>query len=144
MARSSTSFQAGNQAARRHGLKTAEARARKDEIRALLKAHLSDFQEADGPLLDLAVGVVHDLRQAREFIDSRGGMVNRRDQVLNAAQLYRGLMKDALAIFDRLGIGPVARANVLAAVSVNPRDRVLADLSELQKRYALKPAEKSA
>ncbi len=126
MARSSTSFAQGNRAALRHGLKsgsiTAAKRAQaRAEISALLTANLGHLEPSDTPLIDLACDVISDLQQIRQYLDSRGGIVNRKGQPQGCAALYATLMRQAIAIFDRLGVGPVARGQVMSGLGINHR-----------------------
>ncbi len=121
MAHSSTSFAHGNHAAVRHGLKSgsiaasrrAQARA---EISALLTANLGHLKPSDTPLIDLACDVISDLQQIRQYLDARGGIINRKGQPQGCAALYATLMRQAIAIFDRLGVGPVARGQVMSGL----------------------------
>lgn len=136
MPRSSTSFAAGNQAAVRHGLQsgsmTASRRLRvRAEIRVVLVAGLPHLAEADLPLVDLAADVISDLRQLREYIDTRGGVVDRKGNPLGCAKLYSALLRQAVAIFDRLGIGPAARASIMGQLGSSTSYR-----KELQQRVA--------
>jgi len=150
MAANSTSFQAGNKAAVRHGLKsgsmTAERRAEtRAEIRVLLDG-LPHLEDSDLPLVDLACDVISDLRQVRAYLDSRGGIVNRKGQPQGVAGLYGQLMRQAVAIFDRLGIGPVARAQLVsgsgAAAKVHQQRLAQVAQRELQAKYApVKPTD---
>jgi hypothetical protein len=121
MARSSTTFTPGNQAALKHGLKsgsiTATRRAEvRAEIRGVIVAALPYLSDADMPLVDLAVDVISDLRQLRHYIDSRGGILDRRGNPLGCAALYGSLLRQAVGIFDRLGVGPVSRAQIMGAL----------------------------
>jgi hypothetical protein len=116
-----TSFRPGNKAALKHGLKsgsiTASARARvRAEVRDVLVAGLPHLDAADMPLIDVATDVISDLRQLRTYIDNRGGLVDRKGQPLGCAALYGTLLRQAVAIFDRLGIGPVARASIMGSL----------------------------
>jgi hypothetical protein len=147
MARSSTSFGAGNRAALRHGLKsgsiTAAKRAQaRAEISALLTANLGHLEPSDTPLIDLACDVISDLQQIRQYLDSRGGIVNRKGQPQGCAALYAMLMRQAIAIFDRLGVGPVARGQVISGLGLNggsPRQAIAVQAHrELMERYAPK------
>lgn len=143
MARSRTSFATGNRAAVRHGLKsgsiTAAKRARtRAEISALLTANLPHLESADMPLVDVCCDVISDLRQLRAYIDSKGGIINRKGHPQGCAGLYGSLMRQAIAIFDRLGIGPVARGQVMTTLGLNgtPRQSIAAQAHrELLERY---------
>jgi len=121
MARSSTSFGPGNLAAARHGLQSAavtgSARARvRAEIRDVIREALPYLTPADAPLLDLAVDVISDLRQLREYIDTQGGLVDLKGKPLGCGKLYGTLLRQAVAIFDRLGIGPASRASLMGSL----------------------------
>lgn len=137
-----TSFRPGNKAALKHGLKsaalTASARARvRAEIRDVLVAGLPHLDTADMPLIDVATDVISDLRQLREFIDNRGGLVDRKGQPLGCAALYGTLLRQAVAIFDRLGIGPAARASIMGSLGTASTARRQAQqelAAEAQKR----------
>jgi hypothetical protein len=126
MARSSTSFRVGNSAAAKHGLKsgsiTAGRRAHaRAEISALLTANLPHLEPSDTPLIDLACDVISDLQQIRQYLDNRGGIINRKGQPQGCASLYSTLMRQAIAIFDRLGVGPMARGQVMSGLGLNHR-----------------------
>jgi hypothetical protein len=70
----------------------AEARA---EISALPTAHLPHLEPSDTSLIDLACDVISDLQQIRQYLDSRGGIINRKGQPQGCAGLYRSLMPQA-------------------------------------------------
>lgn len=146
VARSRTSFASGNRAAVRHGLKSGSITAQKRaatraEVSALLTANLPHLEAADMPLVDMACDVISDLRQIRSYLDSRGGIINRKGQPQGCAGLYGSLMRQAVAIFDRLGIGPGARAQLITNLGLagNPRQSLAAQAHrELLDRYAPK------
>jgi len=103
------------------------------------------MEPADMPLVDVACDVISDLKQLREFLDSRGGIINRKGQPQGCAGLYGSLLRQAIGIFDRLGIGPVARGHVMASLGLDgsPRQSVAVQAHrELLDRYA--PKELSA
>ena len=144
MARSSTSFALGNSAAARHGLKSgsitaAKRAATRAEVRVVLVAGLPHLEDSDLPLVDLACDVISDLRQIRAYLDARGGIVNRKGQPQGCATLYGSLMRQAVAIFDRLGIGPMARGQVLSALGADNLRTVKATetIRELQQLYGI-------
>jgi len=121
MAKNATSFAPGNKAAVRHGLKSGSITAQRRpqvraEIRALLVAGLPHLTEADMPMVDLASDVISDLRQLRSYIDTRGGVVDRKGNPLGCTALYGSLLRQAVAIFDRLGIGPAPRAQIMGSL----------------------------
>jgi len=142
MARNSTSFARGNSAAVKHGLKsgsmTASRRAKvRAEIRDVLVVGLPHLDAADMPLIDVATDVISDLRQLREYIDNRGGLVDRKGHPLGCAALYGTLLRQAVAIFDRLGIGPAARAQIMGSLgtaSIARRQAQQQLAAEAQKR----------
>jgi hypothetical protein len=146
MARSSTSFVAGNKAALRHGLQSgsitaAKRAAKRAAIFELLTANLPHLEPSDMPLVDVACDVISDLQQLRQFLDARGGIINRKGMPQGCATLYGSLLRQAVAIFDRLGIGPVARGQVVAGLglSASPRQSLAAQSHrELLDRYAPK------
>ena len=142
MARSSTSFALGNSAATRHGLKSgsitaAKRAATRAEVRVVLVAGLPHLEDSDLPLVDLACDVISDLRQIRAYLDARGGIVNRKGHPQGCATLYGSLTRQAVAIFDRLGIGPMARGQVLSALGADNLRTVKATdtIRELQQLY---------
>ena len=57
------------------------------------------------------------MRQLREYIDARGGLVTDKGVLLKVAEMYRGRERDALAILAQLGLGPKAR---IAVMALNP------------------------
>jgi len=90
------------------------------------------------PLVDVCCDVISDLRQLRAYIDSKGGIINRKGHPQGCAGLYGSLMRQAIAIFDRLGIGPVARGQVMTTLGLNgtPRQSIAAQAHrELLERY---------
>jgi hypothetical protein len=119
MAKNSTSFKPANQAALKHGTRSRVAvEKRATEIRAelgaLLTQHL-DIARSDLPLVDVAVDVATKLKLMNEYFarTSGGSLIDTRGKVRGAADAYLQLLRLTISIFDRLGIGPAARAKIL-------------------------------
>lgn len=119
MARSRTSFAPGNQAARTHGLRAPEYRENYrlnllTAMRELIQRGLGDGQPADEILRDLLAAALADIRQADDWINVHGGPLSTKGQVAKASHHRRSREHDALALMDRLGMGPKARTQILA------------------------------
>ncbi len=141
MARSSTSFRVGSPGpALRHGARsriTLETRAAevREELTGVLTEHLPHLSPADRPLVELAVEVSTKLRLLHEFLDrtSGGSLIDGRGRPRSCASLCLTLMRQSVIIFDRLGIGPVARGQLLGSLGLagDSRTRIV---EEAQKR----------
>ena len=100
------------------------------EIRELLTGHLSHLVPSDAPLIDQAVAVATQLRLIREYLDSQGGslVVTARGGVRASATLYVQLHRLLLQLWDRLGVGPWSRAELVSALGIPaPRELRAAD-----------------
>lgn len=144
MPQNATSFQPGNQAALTHGARSRialEKRAGRvrEELTALVGEHCPHLTPADAPLVDLAVDLTTKLRLLSEFYDktSGGSLIDLRGKPRPAAQLYLQLHRQALATFDRLGIGPSARASIIGALGLPSHRERLAEQAqrELREKY---------
>jgi hypothetical protein len=114
-----TSFGPGNQAARTHGLRAAEYRESYrlnllSEMRQLVDRGLGEAHPADEILRDLLAAALADIRQANSWINAHGGPLSTKGQVANASHFRRARERDALALMDRLGMGPKARSTMLS------------------------------
>jgi hypothetical protein len=151
MPRTKTTFAPRNQAALRHGgrsrialeMHASEVRA---ELTALLAEHLPHLTPADGPLVDLAIDATTKLRLMNAYFErtSGGSLIDGRGRPRAAAELYLRVERQCIALFDRLGIGPTARAAIvgseagkrnlpiyqIAAESARERARLLAEGNE--------------
>ena len=114
-----TSFKPGNTARMVTGTRSPTIVKRRaaevrEELSAVLAEHLS-LAPSDAPLLDAAVDVVTKLKLLNEYHDrvSGGSLISLRGKPYASAQIYVQLMRLAISIFDRLGIGPAARADIL-------------------------------
>lgn len=121
MARSSTSFGPGNQAALKHGARSQRVRAEtrerlRAELRQVIQAALPDLHDADALLVDLLEDALADLRQIREYVDAMGGPISSRGQLRKCMEMYRGRLHDAVTLLDRLGVGPKARAQIVGGL----------------------------
>lgn len=131
MTRNKTSFEQGNQAATVHGARSriavenraADVRA---ELTSLLQQHLPHVTPADQPLVDVAVDITTKLRLMAEFFDTQSGgsLIDTRGKPRPAAELYLRTVRTALDIYQRLGIGPGARALLLGSLGM-PSPRVV-------------------
>jgi hypothetical protein len=141
MARSSTTFGPGNQAAVTHGGRSqrlrAEARQRlRAELRRVIQTALPELQHADALLVDLLEDALADLRQIREYIDAMGGPVSPRGQLRKCMDMYRGRLHDAVSLLDRLGVGPKARAQIVGSLSARPGNDLAAQLARARLELA--------
>jgi len=148
--RSSTTFQPGNLAALKTGTRSrtvVETRANqvRAELTALLAEHLPEVTPADQPMVDLAVDVATKLRLISDFLGrtSGGSLIDGRGRPRSAATLYVTLLRECRACFSQLGIGPVARGQVMAALGLqnDRRSRAAKDASvSLMERYSSREA----
>jgi hypothetical protein len=114
-----TSFRPGNDAALKHGGRSriaveTHANQVREGLTALLGEHLPHVTAADGPLVDLAVDAVTKLRLMNAYFErtSGGSLIDGRGKPRAAAELYLRVERQCIAIFDRLGVGPTARAAI--------------------------------
>lgn len=93
-----------------------------------LADHLPQLTPADQPLVDLAVEVSAKLALLHEYLDrsSAGSLIDLRGRPRSCSALYISLLRQALAIFDRLGIGPAARAQLIGGLAAARRDTAAA------------------
>jgi hypothetical protein len=122
MARSRTTFGPDNTAAVTHGTRSRHAVQQhasevREELTALIGDHLPHLTPADGPLVDLAVDAMTKLRLMNAYFDrtSGGSLIDGRGRPRAAAELYLRVERNCIALFDRLGIGPTARAAILGS-----------------------------
>jgi len=89
----------------------------REELTALIGEHLPHLTPADGPLVDLAVDAVCKLRLMNAYFErtSGGSLIDGRGRPRAAAELYLRVERACVALFDRLGIGPTARAAVMGS-----------------------------
>jgi hypothetical protein len=130
MARSKTCFVAGNTAAMTHGTRSRHAVEMhalqvRTELTAVLSAHLPHVTEADAPLVDLAVDATTKLRLLADYFDrtSGGSLIDGRGKPRAASELYLRLHRQCLAVFDRLGIGPASRVQIMASLGTGQTSR---------------------
>jgi hypothetical protein len=149
--RNKTTFAAGNQAALRHGGRSriaveSHANQVREELTALLSEHLPHVTAADGPLVDLAVDVTTKLRLLADYFDrtSGGSLIDGRGKPRAASELYLRLHRQCLAVFDRLGIGPASRVQIMASLGTaqTSRQRLAIETQKrLQADYGTAPKE---
>lgn len=135
MARSSTSFRAGNLAAAKHGLRSARLRAEKrkalaQEIRdqvVIRWPHLCDQE----PLVSMLIDCLCDVRQARDWLDAQGGPISAGGRPYKALEVVRARERDARDLADRLLVSPreVARLGDVSTLGLNgsPRQSLAAE-----------------
>ena len=129
MARSSTSWQPGNTASITHGARSPRVREAYrlrvvQEMRELVLAAMPANPPAgDLLLVDFASYALTDVRQLRDYIDARGGLVTDKGVLLKVAEMYRARERDALAILGQLGLSPKARSVLGSATSDFDRAR---------------------
>jgi hypothetical protein len=101
----------------RHAVET-RAQSVRTEVNELLAKHLQHVGPADTPLVDVAVDVITKLRLISDYLDrvSGGSLIDLRGKPRPSAELYLRLHRQALAVFDRLGVGPQARAAIVASL----------------------------
>lgn len=127
----------------KHGLRspvTVQKRAAevREELTALFAQHLPHITTADAPLVDLAVDAAVKLRLMNEYLErtSGGSLIDGRGRPRASAELYLRVQRAVLSIFDRLGIGPAARANLMGAAVVRqqlPIYRIAAEAAAKRK-----------
>jgi phage terminase small subunit len=109
------------------------------EIRGLLAEHLSHLEPSDAPLLEQAVDAATQLRLVSEHLDRMGGsLISAKGAPRPVATLYLSLHRLLLSLWDRLGVGPRARADLEAALGVSqtkPMRRAIETQRLLQADY---------
>jgi hypothetical protein len=145
MARSKTTFGSGNKAALKHGARSSRMQLlNRDEtaaeIRLLLGEHLPYLEPSDGHLLEQAIDVTVQLRLIRAHLDRHGSsLITARGGVRPVASLYLGLHRLLLSCWDRLGVGPRARADIEAAMGIpktRPMKRAMDAHALMLEKYA--------
>jgi len=122
MTPNSTRFKPGNVAAVTHGARSPRMLqmnrdAASVEIRSLLADHLTHLAPSDMPLLDQAVDIATQLRMIRAYLDRQGGsLITARGAPRPLAGTYVSLHRLLLSLWDRLGVGPAARASLMGAL----------------------------
>jgi len=102
LARSSTSFAPGNQAALKHGFRSSVVRAQRrrelaQELRDLVLGRWPHLVE-QGPILDLLIEGLADCRQLRDYMNGMGGPVSVKGKVYGAMEMLRHREHDVLAV----------------------------------------------
>jgi hypothetical protein len=124
MARSKTTFQPGNRAAAKHGLRSSRLRAEhrrelaqgiRDQVLARW-AHLGDQE----PLLSMLIDALTDVRQARDWLDAQGGPLSAGGRPYKAVEMLRARERDARDLADRLLISPREMARLGDAAGLRP------------------------
>jgi hypothetical protein len=104
-------------------------------MRELVLAALpADPPAGDLLLVDFASYALTDVRQLREYINARGGLVTDKGVLLKVAEMYRGRERNALAILAQLGLGPKARVAVMAGNAAREAATVQAAQERLRAR----------
>ena len=121
MGKSSTSFSAGNTAALKHGFRSDRVReawrkAQIEKMRELIDRGLGDSGPADTMARDLLAAALADVAQADEYLTAHGGPITVKGGVLKVAEYRRARERDAVALMDRLGLHPKARAVIQGSV----------------------------
>ena len=148
MARSSTSFKAGNRAAVKTGLRSVQLRVERravtgPKIRALLQAFVAEGEldpEAgnEHPMLTLAANALLEVMEFRKQLN-KGGMFDDSGALVAWYERYQSQQRLALTYLDKMGIGPVARRQLLKAIDGEPRQLAAAKAhDELRQLYAPK------
>ncbi len=116
-------FEPGNTAALKHGARSPRERER---IRRELVAELHELLLAEIPedgrprgtvhLIDLAAVAAADVRQLHEYVNAQCGLISPRGQLRKCAEMMRAREADLLKLFDRLGFGPRAAAQLVGAL----------------------------
>jgi hypothetical protein len=130
MARSSTTFGAGNQAGLKHGARSTIARKMvrdrvRTEMRALILAAVGEATPGDMFLVDLLQTALADVVQLREWCDERGGPVSKDGRPYKAMDMLQARERRAMELLDRLGLGARARAQIVGSLGA-PRTNGLA------------------
>jgi hypothetical protein len=144
-------FAPGNTVALRHGARSprvVQKRAAevRDELATVLVEHLPYLTPGDRPLLDLTVDATAKLRLVAEHLDrtSGGSLLDLRGRPRSCAGLYLQLVRQSVQLFDRLGLGPAARASVLGSLGLTGirHDEAVRQAQERLRR-SLQPVEGS-
>jgi hypothetical protein len=107
----------------------------REALTAHLDAHLPHITEADRPMVDLTVEVLTKLRLVNEYLDrtSGGSLLDGRGVERNASRVYMELVRQAVRMFRELGIGPRARAEIMADLGM-AQDRRAMTIAAAQQR----------
>jgi hypothetical protein len=87
--------------------------------------------------VDLLADMLCDVVQLREYMDSLGGPVSIKGQLYKPLDMYRGLLKDALSIFDRLGACPRARAQLVGSIGPGVSGGLVYQLAQRRRELIL-------
>ena len=92
----------------------------REELQALMDAHLPHLTPADAPMVSLAVDVLTKLRLVNEYLErtSGGSLLDGRGVERNASKVYMDLVRAAMRVFRELGIGPRARSEIMASLGL--------------------------
>jgi len=104
MARSSTSFQAGNFSAVRHGTRSPRLVALNRQVVAR-KLHRQLKERTDAPLVALAIDATTRFQMLADYLDREGGLLTPRGRVRQCATTYLALLRQLVNLYDRLGLG---------------------------------------
>jgi hypothetical protein len=138
MTANSGQFQKGNTLRLTHGGRSRQVRQsyRKDltvSMREHVLATLPELSPADMMLVDLLVVALVDVRQLDEWIDKQGGPVSVQGQTYKCMDMRRSRERDALTILRELGVGPKARAGLVATLG-NRRTGLATQLAQERAR----------
>jgi hypothetical protein len=110
----------------RHGARSRQAvQKRASELRgelaALLGEHLELVRPVDMPLIEVAVDVLTKRRLITEYLDrtSGGSVIDLRGRDRPCAASYYALTRLAMSLFDKLGIGPASRSQLLGTAAAS-------------------------
>ncbi len=130
-------FRPGNLAAVTHGLRSTRVRARRrkalsGEIRAEVLGRWPHLEQ-QGPLLELLLEGLADVRQLRDYVNAQGGPVSVKGHVYEAMHMLRAREHDVVAVADRLllplremaRLGPAAGLGSLQKAQVDAAQRRL-------------------
>jgi hypothetical protein len=111
MARTSTSFRAGNLAAAKHLAQSPRGVRAIVQVRGRrLRRELE--QRSERPLQRLAIDLEARLVLIGAYLDAHGGsLVTQRGKVRGCSELYLRLSSRLLGVYDRLGIGKLPPSN---------------------------------
>ena len=119
-----TQARTGNKLAVKHGAQSmGEVAARLPEVVAELYAVISDevpyLQLIDGLLVERIARTTVRLRLIDEWIDKKGGSwIDVRGRPRQCWRLYNSLQGEQRALLAALGVGPVARAQLMGGLAV--------------------------
>lgn len=114
-------FAPGNRVRMTHGGRSDIARREvregiRQEMRELVLRALPDPTPGDLLVVDLLISALADVKQLTSWLDGRGGPISEYGRPYKAMEMLTTREGRAMALMDRLGFGPRARAQIVASL----------------------------